>query len=241
MQLANGLIKKLKEVTDEKQIKEFLFQLLDILNVDYYLFALSFPYSMNKSDSLVITNYPGDWFKRYENKKLIEIDPVTSYVAKYNSPIFWDQFKDSEMEELKLIGKDYFPGGHMGFTIPLHGVSVGFGLFSLSLCPNDANSKKRLQKVLFTAQLLSPYLQDAARRVKQQKTANETKLTKRETECLTWATEGKSAWEISQILNCAERTVTFHLVNATLKLNCINRYQAIGKAIITGVITPRLL
>ena len=241
MQLVNELIQKLKEITDEKQIKEFLYQLLDILNVDYYLFALTFPYSMNKSDSLVITNYPGNWVKRYENKKLIEVDPITSHVAKYNSPIFWDQLQDSEMEEIKSIGKGFFPEGHTGVTLPLHGNSVGFGLLSLSLCLNNFKSKKVLQKALFTAQLLSPYLQDAARRVKQQKTANETKLTKRETECLTWATEGKSAWEISQILNCAERTVTFHLVNATLKLNCINRYQAIAKAIITGVITPRVL
>lgn len=65
-------------------------------------------------------------------------------------------------------------------------------------------------------------------------------LTARETQCLTWAAEGKSAWEIATIIGCSERTTKFHISNACKKLNATNRYQAITKAILGGYINPLL-
>lgn len=43
-------------------------------------------------------------------------------------------------------------------------------------------------------------------------------LTKREREVMLWTTEGKTAWEISTILECTERTVNAHLKNAMDKM-----------------------
>jgi LuxR family transcriptional activator of bioluminescence operon len=66
-------------------------------------------------------------------------------------------------------------------------------------------------------------------------------LTNREKECLLWAAEGKSSWEIARILNISENTVIFHFKNASKKLNVTNRQQAIARAIAHGLITPQLL
>lgn len=49
---------------------------------------------------------------------------------------------------------------------------------------------------------------------------------------------GKSNWEIANILNVAERTVTFHIGNACTKLGVNGRFQATVKAIAHHIIYP---
>jgi len=61
-------------------------------------------------------------------------------------------------------------------------------------------------------------------------------LTPREQESLFWACEGKTAWEMSQIMNVSERTAIFHLTGATKKLGAANRQHAVAKAIMYGLI-----
>jgi DNA-binding CsgD family transcriptional regulator len=63
-------------------------------------------------------------------------------------------------------------------------------------------------------------------------------LTEREKECLLWAAEGKTGWEIANIVSISERTVTFHLQNASQKLGVVNRRQAISRALSMGLIEP---
>lgn len=67
--------------------------------------------------------------------------------------------------------------------------------------------------------------------------ANESGLTKRETECIRWAAEGKSEWEISMILGISEHTSEKHLLSAKSKLGAVNRTQAVAEAIRRGYIT----
>jgi DNA-binding CsgD family transcriptional regulator len=63
-------------------------------------------------------------------------------------------------------------------------------------------------------------------------TTRETKLlTKREREIMQWLKQGKSTWEISQILCISERTVKFHINNVITKLDAVNRTHAVAIAI----------
>lgn len=56
-------------------------------------------------------------------------------------------------------------------------------------------------------------------------------LSLREREVLWWATQGKSAWEIGEILHIAKRTVDQHTQNAVRKLGAANRTQAVAIAL----------
>jgi DNA-binding CsgD family transcriptional regulator len=51
-------------------------------------------------------------------------------------------------------------------------------------------------------------------------------LTRKEIECLTWCKEGKTNWEIGELV-ISEKTVEFHLRNATRKLGATNRITAV--------------
>ncbi|MBL4910353.1 MAG: helix-turn-helix transcriptional regulator [Alteromonadaceae bacterium] len=65
-------------------------------------------------------------------------------------------------------------------------------------------------------------------------TKNQFDITARELECIKWAADGKTSWEISQILSISQRTVDFHLANCINKTNSSNRQQAIVKFVLNG-------
>jgi LuxR family quorum sensing-dependent transcriptional regulator len=56
-------------------------------------------------------------------------------------------------------------------------------------------------------------------------------LTPREWDCLLWAGEGKTDWEISVILGISRSTVTKHITAARVKLGAVNKAHAIATAI----------
>ncbi|MEP1206263.1 MAG: LuxR C-terminal-related transcriptional regulator [Rhizobiaceae bacterium] len=61
-------------------------------------------------------------------------------------------------------------------------------------------------------------------------------LNKRELECLNWAAAGKTSGEIAVIVSLSEHTVNHYLNSCCKKLDCVNRTQAVARAIRTRVI-----
>jgi len=61
-------------------------------------------------------------------------------------------------------------------------------------------------------------------------------LSERELECLRWLSLGKTAWETAQIMERSQRTVEFHLSNATRKLSASNKIHAAVIAVRQGLI-----
>jgi DNA-binding CsgD family transcriptional regulator len=62
-------------------------------------------------------------------------------------------------------------------------------------------------------------------------------LTPQELRCLVWCKEGKTNWEIGEILLISEKTVEFHMCNAMKKLDATNRMTAVVLGIKAGLIT----
>ena len=62
------------------------------------------------------------------------------------------------------------------------------------------------------------------------------KLTPREIEVLRWVANGKSAWEIGEILQITKRTVDEHVQTAVRKLGAVNRTHAVALALGEGTI-----
>jgi DNA-binding CsgD family transcriptional regulator len=62
------------------------------------------------------------------------------------------------------------------------------------------------------------------------------RLTPRELEALQWTMQGKTAWEMGKILGISEQTAARHVNNAAQKLDCVNKHQAVLKALRLGMI-----
>lgn len=63
------------------------------------------------------------------------------------------------------------------------------------------------------------------------------RLSKREVECLRWASIGKTDLEIGTIMARSRATIRFHIHNASVKLDAVNRSQTVFKAAQLGYIT----
>lgn len=110
--------------------------------------------------------------------------------------------------------------------------SSEFGVLVLGIVETVKGSLNELTERLgWFWSIITPYLYKAYQRNFKEEELN---LTKRELECIGWASEGKTSWEISQILDISERTVNFHIANCIVKTDSINRQQAIAKCLLKG-------
>ena len=57
------------------------------------------------------------------------------------------------------------------------------------------------------------------------------KLTRREMECIYWAAQGKTEYEVAVIIGVSRNTVNFHKGNFLRKLGAVNTAHAVAKAI----------
>jgi LuxR family quorum-sensing transcriptional regulator LasR len=128
-------------------------------------------------------------------------------------------------------------------TLPSHGPCGEFGL--LCLVSDTKSSKNFLQhtkNALPAISLLRDFIFESSAQFRRHPVAHIEypipELTPCELECLKWCADGKSSWEIANILHCAEATVNFHVSNIRRKLNVTTRRQAVVKAIRLGMIYP---
>jgi DNA-binding CsgD family transcriptional regulator len=61
------------------------------------------------------------------------------------------------------------------------------------------------------------------------------RLSPRETECLEWTAQGKTTWEIAQILCLSDSTVNYYIRNAMKKLAVHTKAHAVSKAVVLGM------
>jgi LuxR family quorum sensing-dependent transcriptional regulator len=119
-----------------------------------------------------------------------------------------------------------------GFIVPIHGrgydacVSLGGAHLDLNM-----RSKPAIH-------LMAMYGFDRVRRLLDPGHRRLSPLTAREREALAWASQGKSAWEIGEILGISQRTVEEHLAAAGRKLGAVNRVHAVAIGIRERVIEP---
>ena len=185
------------------------------------------------------TSYPAHWMKHYNENKYLARDPVVIGILKSRVPFFWDDLrKDKDIPEssLKILDQGSESGVKDGIAIPLFGVTgevVGLGL------ARKEGEKGRDYDLLASVHLLSTYFHEKYRSLITNPVVS--KITIRERDILSWATEGKTDEEIAQILNISANTVRWHWKKIFVKLETHGRLYSITKAIMTGLVTPNYI
>jgi len=85
--------------------------------------------------------------------------------------------------------------------------------------------------------MLIPFLLEGSQKHLKESGKQFGNLTQRESEVLKWSGVGKTTWEMSCILGCSERTINYHIANASRKLGAFSRQQAVGVALAHGLIS----
>lgn len=181
-------------------------------------------------DLILIQRFPAEWSKRYWSENYLQRDPTTRrLLAGSRSTFTWQDAYDTapDRDGARIVGGEAAEFGlRQGIVMPITmldrcAVAVSFGGPSLELSDEDV-AALQFGTTYAIAQILHHR-------------ANEklpyTGLSTREMDCLRWAAEGKSDWEIGKILGIAAATVEKHNLAVRTKLDAVNRAHAIAKAL----------
>jgi DNA-binding CsgD family transcriptional regulator len=189
-------------------------------------------------DFINVNNVPAGFDATFNDKGQQRLDPVMQHCKRDAVPIVWDQ--DTYVsrgladvwEEQAAFG--YRTGISLALHLP-HGRHFVLGVNRSRALPDKPEALTRLVADL---QLFAVHAQDSAFRLLAPPTpaASHPTLTPRELEALRWTMDGKTAWEVGSIMSISERTAVLHLQNAMRKLDCVNKHQAVLKALRIGLL-----
>lgn len=185
------------------------------------------------SYDIVNISYPVEWLTLYTAKGYHQIDPIVKMNSVGLKLQYWEdtykiisfprhflsQARDFELEK--------------GYT---HGVRSSIkreeSLFSFA-----GNSVEHHPRTEIILNHLVSHLHETLTRILDSRPKKQNMvISLREKEVLDWVKQGKTSWDISNILHIAERTVNFHIKNILEKLDVVNRIQAVAVAIQYGLI-----
>lgn len=224
---------KLSAAPDKDTLIKNAFGLARSLGFDYFAYALRIDIQLVRPHFLVYSGFPQEWVDRYLGENYFERDPVMAQVMHSPLPLVW--------------GESFFPsegGRQIWEEAASHGLSHGVsfavregrgfaGVFTLARDRAVQLPRQEMASLIGQAQMLAGVMHQGVTRLELARAVPEmaVELTDRERECLRWAADGKTAWEIGQILCISERTAVFHLNNCTAKLGAVNKTQAIARAV----------
>ncbi len=195
-------------------------------------------HGLGNSEFIRVDNTPATFNEIYVDPALGRRDPVMQHLKRHSVPIIWDQSTYIAGGAIDLWEHQSHFGFNTGIAMALHlpeGRHFLLGVDRDQRLPTDV---VQLQRMVADLQLFAVHAQDAALRLllPQAEQPERPALTPREIEALSWTMEGKTAWEVGQILGISERTAVLHVNNAMHKLGCVNKHQAVLKALRLGLI-----
>jgi len=211
------------------------------LGFEHFVYGVNVNTSLTRPYQFFLSGYPKEWWKHYTDSDYKKIDPIVRHAAEKVIPVIWDKQLSSSPLAAKFMGEAKEFGLASGASFPVHGRRGEFSALNLATSRESRESKQDIVAAMGKAQLLACYVHEAVQRIVLSKgplPVQKITLTDRERECLVWAADGKTSWEISQIVKISEHTVTFHLRNAVRKMGVTNRRQAVARAVSMGLMAP---
>lgn len=182
----------------------------------------------------------------WRNSRIALDSPLTT-ACRFESQPFWVNAKSFHVRQpnpyLASIDLTNFESRAMtkaAIVVPVH---LPFGqIGAVSFNPLDPDHVHLEQEFLLYGDALGLYSRTFIATYvhvmgAMQALPSESRLSKREVECLRWAAIGKTDLEISMIMSRSRATVRFHIHNASIKLNAVNRSQTVFKAAQLGYIS----
>ena len=200
---------------------------------EHFVYALTISAPSLKSQHYIINGFPREWHERYVAREYFKIDPVVHYAQTSSLPAIWSDEKFHNIQSREFWEEADALGLRSGMSFAVHGQPGLTGILSLSRDKPLNLPAAEMAALIGRAQMFASMLHDAVVRIDVPKLLPEQSIamTPRERECLKWSADGKTAWEIGQILSITERTVVFHMNNVIQKLGASNKIQAIVRAV----------
>ncbi|WP_235911942.1 helix-turn-helix transcriptional regulator [Mesorhizobium xinjiangense] len=206
----------------------------------YHLILSGVPVRGQKLDQLVELNgWPEDWYRRYLERDYASVDSVCAYSAVSHAPFHWKdipQLYSGTRESIRVSGEAAEFGIVSGFAVPFVSFRYWQSVVSFASPWKDCTLSARQKAQIVTIATFAGGAVEALTFSDGRKERVE--LSDRERDILLWLAEGKSAWEIGEILGIAEVTVKWHSRRIREKFGVATTVQAVVEAIRCRAILP---
>lgn len=187
--------------------------------------------------NVVNVSYPEEWIRLYWQNGYFEVDPVFQSALQKPGTQHWGsiyQKTDSpKQREFMATAKEFglVDGVTTGSADPACRVAT--------FCSFAASDSVDAARYVPLVQYFGHYVHIALLRTAPPKAQSMDRcvkrLTLRELTILNWVKNGKTNWEIAQIMGVTERTIRFHVESIFSKLDVTSRSQAVATAIEHGL------
>ncbi len=228
-------LQTLMAIQCEHQLLKAILVYAKELGFDYCAYGLKAPLPMGQPKIIMFNNYPQAWQTQYQRKNYLTVDPTVRHGLRSSLPILWSDKLFASTRELWEEARSF--GLQHGWAQSMRDFNGAAGMLTLSRAEEPITELELADKISKMAWLAQIAHAAMSRRLmpKTMPEAN-AKLSNREIAVLRWTADGKTAGEISGIMNITERTVNFHINNATTKLNATNKTSAAVKAAMFGLL-----
>ncbi|WP_022850937.1 helix-turn-helix transcriptional regulator [Limisalsivibrio acetivorans] len=223
-------IQQCLKTTNEDRFHELLKTAGEYLGFEYILYVyMKSSYRHGTTINFVNISNPEMWMEEYHSRGYLESDPVKFEVERRlasddrSSYILWDAYdRQLSSKEAEVIVRRKHYGLEYGFSVYDDSRSKDF-TFLISFA-SAKTTPGRSSEII--AKMIVPHLMVIRKRLDTLTLLSS--FSARENEISGWLTEGKTNWEIAQILSISENTVKYHIKNIFNKLKVNNRQQAIA-------------
>jgi DNA-binding CsgD family transcriptional regulator len=193
---------------------------------------------LGEPEFITVDNTPTAYRANYQDRSNGKRDPVMQHCRTKSVPVIWNQSTYLQADQGEKWEQQARFGYRYGISLALHmpeGRHFVLGVVRDQALPKDP---AEITRVVASLQLFAVHAQEAAMRILIPAGLEPglPALTPRELETLRWTMEGKTAWEVANVLGISERTAVLHANNAMHKLGCVNKHQAVLKALRLGLI-----
>lgn len=190
------------------------------------------------SQAIEVVDYPDAWKAQVKGLGYFSDDPILAACQRTAAAFRWSEVDQilsltDRQREILNAAPDYGLGD--GFTVPVNvpGEFLGscsFGVRAGLILP---------EQVLPAAQYVGCFAFEAARRIRRSAAIQpgRPKLTPRQFDCLVLAAQGKSDWDIGQLLGISPETAHQHIETAKRRYGVATRTQLVVRALFDSQIT----
>lgn len=240
-EVIDGVIEELSAASSSEEIYNVLDRRLAQLGFERFAYHVLIS-SEGARQPMYLGTYPEEWARHYIANDYVNLDPVMPQATRGILPFSWaDLYKSLSQKsgQRRVIDEAGDFGLPNGITVPVHGPGKGVATLNVAAQISPKEFNELWQRHRHDLHLVAMYCHEAIiRHTHERKGESQPHLAPRERECLLWTGRGKTAWEISTILNISQETVVHYLKSASSKLGVHNKTHAVVKAILMGLIVP---
>jgi DNA-binding CsgD family transcriptional regulator len=234
------LAETIDEVGETERIPHILGEIAQLYGLKTVAYLGTNSARLSDREPYIAVTYSAEWVTHYKAQGYLFIDPVIREGFNCLMPIDWRDFDKSGARIRQFLGEAVdFGLGQNGLTFPVRGMHGNRALVTITSDTTDREWQTVRRLYMRDFQALAGHLHQMVLR----SGGNENpqiNLSKRQTECLWWISQGKNVPEIAIILELSRYTVKDYLEDARAKLNATSNSHAAFTAAQLGLLFPVL-